>query len=50
MASPALPIINPFNTYEADEKYQELYDKGTVLRVKLILVLYLIDILIIYNF
>ncbi len=33
MASPAMPVINPFPTDEADEKYQEYYEKGTVLRV-----------------
>ncbi len=33
MASPAMPVVNPFPTLEADEKYQEYYEKGTVLRV-----------------
>ena len=36
MASPAMPIINPFDTNKADKKYQELYEEGTVLRVLLI--------------
>ncbi len=33
MASPALPVINPFKTIEADQKYKDLYEKGTALRV-----------------
>jgi hypothetical protein len=33
MASPALPIINPFKTEEADSLYEEYYEKGNVLRV-----------------
>lgn len=33
MASPAMPIINPFDTKEADKKYEELYEQGTALRV-----------------
>jgi hypothetical protein len=33
MASPALPIINPFDTAEADSRYQNYYEEGNVLRV-----------------
>ena len=33
MASPAMPVINPFDTKEADIKYEEMYEKGSVLRV-----------------
>jgi hypothetical protein len=33
MASPALPIINPFKTDEADSIYEEYYEKGNFLRV-----------------
>ena len=33
MASPALPVISPFQTTEADEKYKEYYEKGNILRV-----------------
>lgn len=28
-----MPIINPFDTKEADKKYEELYEQGTALRV-----------------
>jgi hypothetical protein len=34
MASPALPIINPFDTIEADSRYQKYYEEGNVLRVR----------------
>ena len=33
MASPALPVINPFKTEEADSLYEEYYQKGNLLRV-----------------
>lgn len=33
MSSPALPIINPFKTEEADETYEKYYNDGNVLRV-----------------
>lgn len=33
MASPALPIINPFDTIEADSRYQKYYEEGNILRV-----------------
>ncbi len=33
MASPALPIVNPFQTSDAERLYDEYYEKGNVLRV-----------------
>jgi hypothetical protein len=33
MASPAMPVINPFPTKEAYDKYKEYYEMGTKLRV-----------------
>lgn len=33
MASPALPVINPFKTETADETYEKYYNQGNVLRV-----------------
>ena len=33
MASPAMPVINPFPTEEAYDKYKEYYEMGTKLRV-----------------
>jgi hypothetical protein len=33
MASPALPIVNPFNTIDAERLYDEYYEQGNVLRV-----------------
>jgi hypothetical protein len=33
MASPALPVISPFETTEADERYIDYYEKGNILRV-----------------
>jgi hypothetical protein len=33
MASPALPIINPFETTQAESLYDEYYEQGNVLRV-----------------
>jgi hypothetical protein len=33
MASPALPIVNPFDTSKADSLYEEYYEQGKVLRV-----------------
>lgn len=34
MASPALPIVNPFKTAEAEDLYNKYYEEGNVLRVK----------------
>lgn len=33
MTSPALPIINPFKTSDAERLYNEYYEEGNVLRV-----------------
>lgn len=33
MASPALPIVNPFKTTDAERLYDEYYEQGNVLRV-----------------
>jgi hypothetical protein len=36
MASPALPIINPFDTTLSEKLYDDYYEQGNVLRVKLL--------------
>lgn len=33
MASPALPVLNPFKTEEADSLYEKYYNEGNILRV-----------------